>query len=197
MLNLPGLTAALLYAALAAFANPGAAQDLTAEQREALEALRQGSMRKLIVHDAPLPVADAAFTDRDGAETALAASNGKVRLVNFWAAWCAPCREEMPALDALARDLDGPDFAVIPIATGRNSPEAIDHFLADVGVVTLKTWLDPKGTLAQAMEVPGLPVTLVLNREGEEVARLLGGADWNGDSARAIIDYLTALPAAS
>jgi thiol-disulfide isomerase/thioredoxin len=190
----PSLTAVLLYAALAAFANPAPAQDLTAERRAELAALRDGDLRKLTFHDAPVPAPDTPFSDREGNETTLAASNGRVRLVNFWATWCAPCRREKPALDALQRELGGPDFEVIAIATGRNSPESIDAFNTEVGIRTLDTWLDPKGKLAAAMNVPGLPVTVLLNREGQEIARLLGGADWTSDSARAIIAGLIAAP---
>ncbi len=70
-------------------------------------------------------------------------------------------------------------FAVIAVATGRNSPEAIAAFKQEVGVESLATWLDPRAALASAMGIPGLPVTAVLNREGAEIGRLTGGADWN------------------
>lgn len=83
---------------------------------------------------------------------------------------------------------------MLPIATGRNTQDAIAAFESETGITHLASFLDPQSTLARAMDVPGLPVTVVLNREGDEIARLLGSADWNGDSARAIIDYLTALP---
>jgi thiol-disulfide isomerase/thioredoxin len=184
------LIAALFYAGLAAAANPAAAEPPAGPAE--LAGLREGDMRKLVIHDAPRPVPETAFTDRDGNATTLAASNGKVRLVNFWATWCAPCRKEKPTLDALERELGGPDFGVIAIATGRNSPEAIDAFNAEAGIAALRTYLDPKGELAAAMNVPGLPVTVVLNREGQEVARLLGGADWTSPSARAIVAALIA-----
>lgn len=186
------LAPALLYAALAAFANPGGAADLTAEDRAALEGLRSEDMRKLVVLEAPVAAPDVSYTTADGREATLAASNGKVRLVNFWATWCAPCREEMPALAALAADLGGDSFEVIPIATGRNTPEGIARFMEEADVTALGTGLDPKGALAAAMQVRGLPVTVILDRDGREVARMLGGADWNGDSARAIVDYLVA-----
>jgi thiol-disulfide isomerase/thioredoxin len=185
------LAPALLYAGLAAFANPGTAADLTAEERAALADLRTDEMRKLVVLEAPVSAPDVPYTAPDGSETTLAASDGKVRLVNFWATWCAPCREEMPALAALAAAKGGADFAVIPIATGRNTPEGIERFMSEANV-GLQTALDPKGKLAAAMRVPGLPVTVILDRDGREIARMMGGADWNGESAQAIVDYLVA-----
>ncbi len=186
------LFAALLYIALLAVANPAAAQALDTEERAAIEALRAGDMRKLVVHAEPVATPDTPFTDPEGREVTLADSNGRVRLVNFWATWCAPCRQEKPSLDALERAMGGPGFAVMAVASGRNDPEAIVEFNEAVGVETLETYLDPRMELAGAMNVPGLPVTVVVNREGQEIARLMGGADWNSDSARAIMAALIA-----
>ncbi|WP_112320502.1 TlpA family protein disulfide reductase [Oceanibium sediminis] len=177
---------ALLYASLALFANAAFAAPPT----EALEALREGDMRKLAVHADARALDAITFTDKAGAEVTLADSNGKVRLVNFWATWCAPCRAEKPALDALNKALSGPDFEVIAIATGRNSLEGIERFNAEVGVESLDTYLDPKSEAARGLGVLGLPVTLVLDRDGNEIARMQGGADWSSDSARAIIEAL-------
>ncbi len=187
--RLPTVAAALLYAALCVAANPAGALD--AAGRAEVEALRAGDMRKLLVQSEPVAAPDVTFTGADGNETTLAASNGRVRLVNFWATWCAPCRQEMPALDRLQQARGGSDFEVITIATGRNSPDAIVGFLNEAGV-TLPTALDPKSALAQAMDVPGLPVTVLLDRDGTEVARLLGGAAWDGPEAAAVLDYLIA-----
>ena len=177
---------ALVYTAALALTNPAGAADL--------DDLRAGEMRKLVLVDPPLAAPDVAFAGADGAETTLAASNGKVRLVNFWATWCAPCREEMPALAALQRDLGGAEFEVILMATGRNPPEAIARFFAEEKL-DLATALDPKAALARAMGVPGLPVTVALDRQGREVARLTGGADWASAEARALIAALIAAPA--
>jgi thiol-disulfide isomerase/thioredoxin len=132
-------------------------------------------------------------TTLDGAAWSLAARRGRWVVVNFWATWCAPCRREMPALDALARERGGDDLAVLAIATGRNAPEAIAAFREEAGIATLATYTDPKSELARAMGVPGLPVTVILDRDGDEIARLLGDADWNAPEARALIDYLAGL----
>jgi thiol-disulfide isomerase/thioredoxin len=178
------LLSAVLYIVLAAGAN--------AADPAALAALRDGSMQKLVIHDTPQPVSDAAFTAPDGTEHRLSDWQGQVVVLNFWATWCAPCRVEMPMLDALQRDLGGPDFAVLPVATGRNPPEGIRRFYDEAGIADLPVYLDPRQGLAREMAVLGLPVTVVLNRQGQEVARLTGEADWNSASARAIVAALVA-----
>ncbi|WP_233416689.1 TlpA family protein disulfide reductase [Halovulum marinum] len=182
--------AALLYAAAAVGANPALAAPLTAELRTELEALRSGAMKKLVIHDAPRAIPALSVETPDGGTVALADSNGKLRILNFWATWCAPCRMEKPSLDTLNAELAGPDFEIIAIATGRNSLEGIKKFNSDVGVTTLKTYLDPQQHVARQMGVLGLPITVVLDREGNEIARLQGGADWQSDSARAILARL-------
>ncbi len=193
MQRLSTLIVATLYIALPGFANPSSAEALTAEQRSSLETLREGEMRKLVIHEDALPASSVAFSNLSGTEQSLSDSNGRIRLVNFWATWCGPCRQEKPSLDALEASMAGPDFSVIAIATGRNDPDAIERFNSDLGIEHLEVFVDPKGTVAADMNVPGLPVTLVLNREGEEIARLMGGADWTSESAKAILNQLIAM----
>jgi len=176
---------AVLYTALALGANTAFADQAT------LEALREGTLKKLVFAD-PAPVSTAAFTDEDGAEHHLSDWQGKYVLVNFWATWCAPCRKEMPGLQALQTEFGGDRFQVATIATGRNLIPAIHRFFEEVGVTTLPVLLDPDMKLARDMAVLGLPITVILNPEGQEIARLRGDADWNSDSARAIIAALLA-----
>ncbi len=179
------LLAPLLYLALGASANGAAAQDA-----DVLEALKADDMRKLVVHEVPVEVSDAPLLDAEGTETTLADYRGRIVLLNFWATWCAPCRHEMPSLDALERGLGGDDFIVLPVATGRNSVEGITRFFDEVGVTELPILMDRRQAMARDMAVLGLPITVILDREGREVARLRGDADWNGDSARAIIQAM-------
>ncbi|EKE44118.1 thiol:disulfide interChange protein TlpA [Oceaniovalibus guishaninsula JLT2003] len=175
---------AILYLSVAIAAN-GALADAVPD------ALRVGDMKKLNVHADPKPAGDAAFVDAEGVEHRLSDWKGKHVLVNFWATWCAPCRKEMPALNALQAQMGGEDFEVVTIATGRNTVEGIGRFFADEGVTRLPVLLDPTQALARQMSVLGLPVTVLLDPEGREVARLLGDADWNGPEARALLEAMT------
>lgn len=180
------LSVAVLYMSLLGAANAVAADTA------ALEALRTGDMQKLNLHAEAQPVSDAVFEGADGAEMTLADLQGKITLVNFWATWCAPCREEMPTLAALQDSLGGDDFEVVLVATGRNDPTGVEQFLTEVGADHLTQYRDPRQQLARGMGVLGLPVTVILDAEGQEIGRLMGDADWHSESAQAIIAGLVA-----
>jgi thiol-disulfide isomerase/thioredoxin len=169
----------VLYTALVLGANPGWTD---------VAALREGDMKKLALLDAPAAVPEAVLLDAEDGEHALSGYQGKWVVLNFWATWCAPCRHEMPSLDRLQTAM--PEIAVVPVATGRNAVEGIKRFFDEAGVKTLPILRDPKSDLARQMHVIGLPVTVILNPEGQEVARLIGDAEWDSDSAKAILAAL-------
>jgi thiol-disulfide isomerase/thioredoxin len=180
------LRSALLYTALVIGANTAFAGEVD------WQAAHDAGLVKLVpAYDAPA-VPETTFTDPDGGTHSLADYKGKVALVNFWATWCAPCREEMPSLDALQAELGGDDFQVVTIATGRNAPAKIDKFYEETGVMNLPVLLDPKQQLARDMGVVGLPVSVLIDRDGNEVARLLGDADWASAPAKEVIRQLIA-----
>ncbi|MGR3805441.1 TlpA family protein disulfide reductase [Marinibacterium profundimaris] len=180
---------ALVYTALALGANTAVAADIPT-----LEALRDGDMKKLSFHSEPKPIAVAAFTLEDGGEGTLADYEGKYILLNFWATWCAPCRKEMPQLSALQAEFGGDDFEVVTLATGRNSPTGIVKFFEEAGVDNLPRHQDPRQQVAREMAVLGLPITVLIDPQGQEIARLQGDADWHSDSARAILAELLDSP---
>lgn len=179
------LIAAAVYTALALGATPALAD------MDAAIAAREGDMKKLIFHAEPKAAGTAAFQLADGAGTmTLADYKGKVVVLNFWATWCAPCRVEMPHLSKLQAELGGPDFEVVTIATGRNSPTGIKAFFNEIGVENLPRHQDPRQKLAAEMGVFGLPITVILDAEGNEIARLRGDADWASESAFEVLRAL-------
>lgn len=171
----------VLYMALAFGANMAAAD---------VAALREGDMKKLALHEVPVDLPEGELLDATDAVHTLAEYRGKWVVLNFWATWCAPCRQEMPSLDRLQAAM--PEIAVVPVATGRNAVEGITRFYAEAGVTGLPILRDVKMDLSRAMSVLGLPVTVILNPEGQEVARLIGDAEWDSDNAQAVLAALIA-----
>ena len=169
----------VLYIALGMGANTALA--------DGLEHLLQGDMRVMMLQDVPVELATVVFTDTDGVEMGLDAFAGQYVVLNFWATWCAPCRVEMPSLAALQEEMGSDDFAVVTVATGRNPMPAITRFLNEVGATSLQVVLDPSQDMARAMDVTGLPTTVLLDPEGREVGRLVGDADWAGEEALALL----------
>lgn len=155
-----------------------------------VEALRTGDMLKL--QFGVDRSSDVVFTHEDGTDLTLAAFEGQYVVLNFWATWCAPCRKEMPHLSELQDEFGGDDFQVVTVATGLNQRPAMESFLADIGVDNLPLHTDANSALARDMGVLGLPVTLIMNPEGYEIARLIGDADWTSESAKAILRELMA-----
>ena len=184
---------ALLYAALSLGANQGFAQEISPELRAELLEMREGNMRKLKIQTEPQEAVLVAFTNPAGDVLSLADSNGKIRVLNFWATWCFPCREEMPTLNALQKQLGGDDFEVLTVATGFNDLGGIERFLEQAKVTALPILLDPDSSLGAEFGAIGLPLTVILNRDGQEIARMIGGAEWDSESALNILNTLVSL----
>ena len=172
----------LLYTGLVLAANAVAAGPVD-------PALLVGDMGKLVIEAREVPDG-VELLDRAGGVHGLEEFRGRWVVLNFWATWCAPCREEMPSLERLQVAM--PDLAVVAVATGPNPAPAIERFVEATGLEALTLWRDPQAVLARGMGVLGLPVTVILNPEGQEVARLIGGAEWDSAGAQAVLAALMA-----
>jgi thiol-disulfide isomerase/thioredoxin len=146
----------------------------------------------------PKPMDAIAFMDAAGAPKTLADFKGKTVLLNLWATWCAPCREEMPALDALQAAKGGDDFEVVALNLDRGTDSKPQDFYAETGIKdlalyrdgTLKSFNDLKG---QGL-VLGLPVTMLINADGCLLSVMNGPAHWSGPDALAFVDGVLARP---
>ncbi len=143
---------------------------------------------ELSVFEQPRPVPEIRFQDDQGHDLTLADFRGRVVLLNVWATWCVPCRKEMPALDRLEARLGGNDFAVIPLSIDRKGVEVVKGFYQEVGVEKLAIYLDPSGKGSRALAIPGVPTTLLIDREGHEVARKMGAAEWDGAAMVSLVE---------
>lgn len=156
------------------------------------EAAHAAGLTKLAPLEVPVPAPDTPFVDAEGVQKTLADWRGQVLLVNFWATWCAPCREEMPSLDALEAGMGGGDFAVLTIAAGRNPVPAIEKFYSEQGIAHLPILRDERQVLARGMGVMGLPVSVLIDRDGQEVARVIGELDWADPAVAEVITQMIA-----
>ncbi|MDE2228561.1 MAG: TlpA family protein disulfide reductase [Alphaproteobacteria bacterium] len=144
----------------------------------------------------PRPAPALRFTARDGTPKTLADFRGRPVLVNFWATWCGPCREEMPSLDRLQARL-GKRLTVLAISEDRRGADAVDPFLAKLKLAALAVYLDPENDALQAFHLRGLPTSVLIDRDGRMVWRVEGALDWTGpDAAAKLAPYLAPPPPA-
>ena len=158
---------------------------------ERLKPLARGEVAAVGVSQAPKPPPAISFAGPDGQAMSLASFKGKTILVNLWATWCVPCREEMPALDRLQAELGGPDFQVVAINVDTRNSEKPKAWLQENGIRNLAYHADPEGKLLQVLQksghVVGLPTTFVVDASGCEVALLKGPAEWASSDAVAFM----------
>ena len=127
----------------------------------------------------PKPVPELRFNDADGRAHTLADFRGKLVLLNIWATWCEPCREEMPALDRLQAKLGGERFLVVALSVDQQGPAIARRFYAETGIKALPLYIDPTAKAAFTVDAAGLPASLLIDRQGREIGRHLGAVKWD------------------
>ena len=144
---------------------------------------------RFVVQAEPRPLPPLAFVDGDGKAVDLAQRRGKVVLLNIWATWCAPCRREMPSLDRLQASLGGDGFEVVALSIdqGAGGLAAVKAFYAELGLRHLRVYHDAAGQSGFELGVAGVPATFLVDREGREIGRLVGPAEWDGAEAVSLI----------
>ncbi|MBN9318013.1 MAG: TlpA family protein disulfide reductase [Devosia sp.] len=148
--------------------------------------------RQFALHDTPVPVPDINFADEAGASRSLADFRGKVVVLNVWATWCVPCRIEMPTLDRLQAKLGGPDFEVIALSIDRGGPKVVRRFFDEIGIQHLAVSIDTSTGAAFELGTVGLPATLLIDRDGMEIGRVIGPTDWDSEEMVSTLKSLIA-----
>ena len=134
---------------------------------------------------------DLRFVDGAGAPRSLADFRGRVILLNLWATWCVPCRKEMPALDRLQAALGGPGFEVVALAIDQDGIAAVTRFYTELKLGALRIYLDQNGDALNKLGGLGIPLTILVDRDGRELWRVVGPREWDApETVRAIAVHM-------
>ena len=152
----------------------------------AMDSYARGEMRLFTTLDEAPPQPDVVYADADGGEVRLSDYRGQVILVNFWATWCAPCVEEMPALDRLQTELGGEDFQVVTISLDRTMEDVLGFFERHE-LQALPVIHDTQLASFSRIQTPGLPTSILYDRQGREIGRLTAPAEWDSEDAIRLI----------
>lgn len=134
----------------------------------------------------PKPAPATVFHDGAGAEKTLADWKGQVVVLNFWAIWCLPCIRELPSLERLSAKLSAEGLAVVPLSLDRGGADAVRNFFAGRDI-KLPIYTDEGRKVAREAGAKNLPTTLIIDRQGMEVARLVGPAEWDSPEVVAVL----------
>jgi thiol-disulfide isomerase/thioredoxin len=138
----------------------------------------------------PAPAPDLKFTDAKGKPLSLANYRGNGLVVNIWATWCGPCVAELPTLAAIGGTLAKSKILVLPISVDLDGAKVVAPFYASHGITDLPVLLDPDGSATDVLNTDGIPVTIILNPQGQLVGRLDGSANWNSPATLALVRQL-------
>lgn len=161
------------------------------DKAQALAPHFTGQVAAMMAAEEPRPLPALAFNGPDGKPRTIADFSGKTLLVNLWATWCVPCREEMPALNALQKELGSDRFEVVAINIDTGTDEKPKTFLDETGVHDLGYYRDSSMGVFNALKKEGLafglPVTLLMDDKGCLVSAMNGPAVWDSEDAKNLI----------
>ena len=137
------------------------------------------NIKNLVLNKEPKTYDNIIFLDSDEKFVKLSDYEGKLVIINFWATWCAPCKEEMPSLDVLKDNPNFNNLEIFPINVGKDDLNKSYEFFKGLNIENLDIYFDNKTTLAKDFSLRGVPTTLLFNKEGKEFARIVGSIDFN------------------
>ena len=144
-------------------------------------ALEKPNIKNLVLIKNPKIYEDVIFKDINQNDVDLDDFKGKLIILNFWATWCAPCKEEMPSLDDLQSNNDFSNLKIFPINIGQEDLSKSEIFFKELNIQNLDIYIDSPITLAKKFSLRGVPTTILFNKDGKEFARILGSIDFNND----------------
>ena len=144
-------------------------------------ALEKPDIKNLVLVKNPKIYEDVIFKDINQKDVNLDDFRGKLIILNFWATWCAPCKEEMPSLDELQSNSNFSNLKIFPINIGQEDISKSEFFFEELNIQNLDIYIDAPITLAKKFALRGVPTTILFNKQGEEFARIIGSIDFNDE----------------
>ena len=144
-------------------------------------ALEKPDLKNLVLIKSPKIYEEVIFKDINQNNVNLADFKGKLVILNFWATWCAPCKEEMPSLDDLQLNDKLSNLKIFPINIGQEDISKSKFFFEELNIQNLNIYFDSPVTLAKKFSLRGVPTTILFNKEGREFARIMGSIDFNDE----------------
>ena len=139
-------------------------------------------LNNIVQYESPKPVSSLIFEDFLGNEVNLNNYHGKLVIINFWATWCAPCKDEMPSLNNLNKKKNLENLKIFPINVGQDNFEKSLNFFESLNINNLKVYFDTPVTLAKKLQLRGIPTSILINKDGFEFARIVGSIDFENEN---------------
>ena len=144
-------------------------------------AVEASDIKNLVINKDLKKYKDLTFLDDQNNQIDLNDYKGNLILLNFWATWCAPCKEEMPSLDLLQKQENLDKLKIFPINVGQDNLENSFKFFEDLKIKNLKIYFDSPSTLAKKLGLRGIPTSILINKDGLEFARIVGSIDFEDE----------------
>ena len=142
-------------------------------------AIQQPNLKNLVIHKDPKKLEKINFQKIDNATVNLDIFQNSLIVINFWATWCLPCRDEMPSLNRLQVNSSFNNLKILPINVGKENIEKIKNFIKELKIDNLELYFDKNSVLARKFALRGLPTTIFINKNGEEFARIIGSINFD------------------
>ena len=136
-------------------------------------------IKNIVIHKDLKVYDNVFFLDKNDKKINIKEFNGNLLLLNFWATWCAPCKEEMPSLDRLQVNQNLSNLKIFVINISQESKKKVDSFFEDLNIENFDPYFDAPTTLAKTFSLRGVPTSILIDKDGKEFARIMGSIDFN------------------
>ncbi len=139
-------------------------------------------IKNIVIHKIPKTYDNVIFLDKNDQKININEFKGNFLILNFWAVWCEPCKEEMPSLDKLQANPELDKIKIFPINIGKETLDKVNKFLIDLNIKNFEPYFDPPSTLAKMFSLRGVPTSILINKDGQEFARIIGSIDFGNQN---------------